>query len=608
MLKFFFLFFISKKPELLRLGESGTPSTITRQDRFAQSIRNMTDIGNTHGETELDPFEIERDLFGNVDSPDTAANASVKQRSVWRQKLSRYLAFYVGEEGFRGDQKSNGNVNVAKLNWESLMAAMDKESNLEKKHKFIAIINYFLHLRLFDQEYDFDSPLERTISTVEERDSAMMGALLHFMECNDLLPSDIRESNADLSEEEREQIKFEHVNVRWSMMEQSREVCHMNTTVFLRLLQLGYFQKIEVSEENLVKLLTHALRLTDDYDILVSLLQTLFKLMDHGESHTLVTNMFAYSPFLHALGSILRFSDTTLLLSVANILLKLTRESVTVRKWIVTSEYARYILQHMANHTNSTQPAVCTLFCAIIKQCVDREETRQVLAQNCGGVNVLIDMLAHLGFPHKRIDSSRNPFALSEERVTHGYEDDQHHMEQIEARFFCSNQRLQLLESITGALWVFVADETVSGLAVNDGIIPTLLYIVTHFNCSKILLTHIWGIIMVIASYQAYKSLVVQSDSIRLIIESIQQQHIAESESAGNSEEQASTKSKESNALFYRAALGALLMLSAFSFAIHKMKENRLSSVLSKLRSNDVISSDAALVVILERLDLKLSE
>lgn len=220
------------KPELLPIHvKNPAEALISRPDLMIQAIANQLhfkDVKACKGQenTIVSVWDVEQELYKNVDSPDTIKNPTVAHAHNFRAKLARYMAYYA-------DGACTETVNLKRL-FEQLTDARDQASQA-----VIRLMNYFLHLRVANTEYKFQSLNDQ----IFELEDVIHAQLKDYMGNNNSnKPSAISGEQQEEEEGEPEDTDFVSKYKRYKQqLKCIRENCGMNIQVFVKLFRLGYF-------------------------------------------------------------------------------------------------------------------------------------------------------------------------------------------------------------------------------------------------------------------------------------------------------------------------------------------------------------------------------
>jgi len=342
------------KPELLPLHISNQAQILnSRADCMVQAIVNTahlkdaaTIVKNFNQMPYQLPFDVEKDMCSNVDSPDTISNPSPGHVNNFRAKLARYMAYYT-------DGACSDSVTFKKL-FESMTDPRDPTSA-----SIIRIFNYFLHLRLTNGSYSFDKSLNDQIFDIEE---VVHQKLESIFSNHRALPSgspsaDTPDQQQQQQQEEEEQedpdesgseinfiTKYRRYKCQLTLI---RELCSMNMVVFVKLFRLGFFNStaVRLPPKSLVRLITYALVVATQYEHIVSMTSVILKILPTVRG--LKKELCNYAPFLHALCGLYQYDDTSILVSVSKIVHQLCNEGETVKTWFVCNVSSSSIINDM---------------------------------------------------------------------------------------------------------------------------------------------------------------------------------------------------------------------------------------------------------------------
>ncbi|KAF0979799.1 hypothetical protein FDP41_000952 [Naegleria fowleri] len=299
------------KPELYPLKWGHEVGDHTRPEVFVKAVGDVIDCILSQPKdpsTIHDPFAVEHDLVYNVDSPVTVKNPTIQHIIQWRNKVSYYLAYYVDSIEYSNFER----IVKALLHLKQLEELAKDKRIQQYKRTLILLMEYFLHLRIVNQEYDFEKPIEEKIEEIEQKTDEMHYS---FFDMNQMNLAVQHQMNATINgtassssggltqfnddilydeavEKHVEQLKNNQLAKQLQLImyrqmliggknnigassggggavssnHTSRTVCNMNTMVFLRLMKLNYFVGVlGMSPLSFVKLLSNAIHVSSMY-------------------------------------------------------------------------------------------------------------------------------------------------------------------------------------------------------------------------------------------------------------------------------------------------------------------------------------------------------
>ncbi|KAG2389580.1 hypothetical protein C9374_014140 [Naegleria lovaniensis] len=300
------------KPELYPLKWGHEVGDHTRPEIFVKAVGDVIDCILSQPKdpsTIHDPFSVEHDLVYNVDSPDTVKNPTIQHIIQWRNKISYYLAYYSDSIEYSSFER----IVKALLHLKQIGELAKDKKMQHYKRTLILLMEYFLHLRIVNQEYDFEKPIEEKIEEIEQKTDEMHYSFFDMNQMNIAVQHQMNATvqgaassssggltqfNDDILYDEAvekhvEQLKNNQLAKQLQLImyrqmliggknnigassgggggavssnHTSRTVCNMNTTVFLRLMKLNYFVGVlGMSPLSFVKLLSNAIHVSSMY-------------------------------------------------------------------------------------------------------------------------------------------------------------------------------------------------------------------------------------------------------------------------------------------------------------------------------------------------------
>jgi hypothetical protein len=559
------------RPEFNLTEEEDTEHS-SRADQFVSAILNLVNATDPNEQVLEAPFLIEQQIREILDP--THGEVS----HTWRLKLAAYLAYFA-------DAGSLGLGYSEKLSFATMVNMLKNDGTHDAiKGAIIALLDYFLHLKLCDGVYDQNKTLTARIEQVEAQANTKQDAILESMSMYDLSNDiDLDDQEWDAEEEEEEDlrettiIQHGHRVLYQQIISKAVNVepCHMNTTVFLKLLKLQYFDKLQLSA--FVKLLSFAIRVAKEYEVLYGIcLKVLEMLHSHPKQNEFQSLLTVYKPFLHALASLLQYDDHSLLTVVGEIFCKLTADSSLVKDWFAANGYMYFVVDNI--EAIKTQPSLIAVLITVLKNCMDTPKHRNVIVEQCNIVPILVKCIQTKDFTA------------------------------------VSTGRMKMLQAATSTLWVLSADEDYGACLIEHEVIQHLVDLMYHVlvqyeqkNLTTdilVLLQNILGVIMVISSFEGYRDLVInasrhEKSTILIVMQLIQR--VTASVTKTNS------LPLEQVTVFFRIAFGMLLVISVSVDAIVEMDQHMLSFVLKDFSSTYQINhedkkTDSIVQTLLQRL------
>ncbi len=234
------------KPELTPNSESD--SDLEQQPQanlFAKSILDILEPKEFTQEQLEAPFVMEALIRENVE-----ALPNERRDHVWRTRLASYLAYYTdaGELGLGYSDK---------LSLKQMIDTITTTQNESVKAVLKELINYFLHLKPLEGAYDSTKPLIERIESLDAIATQKQEALLEEMKAydiNDEMDDDMDDLDEDWDAKEKDRLREDTAvktgnRVLYQQIVSkgiNAEPCFMNTQVFLKLLRLDYFDKINL--------------------------------------------------------------------------------------------------------------------------------------------------------------------------------------------------------------------------------------------------------------------------------------------------------------------------------------------------------------------------